>query len=837
MKKAFLSHSSEDEEFVRQVASKLGRQYCLVDKQVFDNGITFKDSIDKHLDESSVFVLFASRKALESVWVEYEINESWYLKLKGSISSSIVFIIDSDISYKDLPPWLGRAKIARNNVPPFIAREIRQHINNQLPSVQRQYFEGRTGDMGKLETLLQPIDSTAPNMISIWGLPGIGKKTFIERSSELMISFNRILTVAISEGDSEYDIAIKVSSILEPYSTKKGFENIVNSIRSDCSGSVISRLIDNLSTAVQNKELPVFVDDGGLLDQDGLFTIGVRSIIQRIKDDNEAYLFISSTRKIKDYIPSLHLAPLKDDAVKRVISKLAHNLHLKFTLEQISELCEYIKGFPPSIYYSVNQASEYGIEVVLADKSALVTFGSTPFIRFLNSQVFTENQKQILATIARYNPIPLEVIANLYRYTPEDLVRDISALIDRSVVLVDGNGLYSISGPVTDAVYSEFCKNGRSIDDQKIYSLLRTLSSQENIEIPRLELYRLTFRAALRCGKQGDPDLFHMINDLFQIAEDYYHSRDYANCIKVAEYALKEDPKGYSARDYLIRSLVQEEHWDRAYEEIVKFQQYAPERDVEFLLGFLERKRGQNIEKALNHLLTAKEKGRKGASLSREIANCYYLLKNYSEAKKYLYDALEYQPDNQFIIDLLIQLAIREDDENLAREMVKKLKSAGGECFYLHRVSTIELKFGLTDVALEMAEKACTVSNERPTFSMFAHLGWCQIRTGKYDVAEQTIRNIMERYPTQKQDIRLGLMCRLEISRGKFARALELCKSIKNVNLPVYLLLKRDAIEGNLKHSAMPDETRESFRKELEELKKSLFGIDINAAMIDLISS
>lgn len=70
--KAFLSHSSQDKQFVGAVAKELGRQFCVFDEQVFETGNEFKDSIERGLDESSVFVLFASRKALESIWVKFE---------------------------------------------------------------------------------------------------------------------------------------------------------------------------------------------------------------------------------------------------------------------------------------------------------------------------------------------------------------------------------------------------------------------------------------------------------------------------------------------------------------------------------------------------------------------------------------------------------------------------------------------------------------------------------------------------------------------------------------------------------------------------------------------
>ena len=62
--KAFLSHSSIDKEFVREVANKLGRLHCVFDERSFDAGDKFEDAIRDHLDNSSVFVFFATKDSL-----------------------------------------------------------------------------------------------------------------------------------------------------------------------------------------------------------------------------------------------------------------------------------------------------------------------------------------------------------------------------------------------------------------------------------------------------------------------------------------------------------------------------------------------------------------------------------------------------------------------------------------------------------------------------------------------------------------------------------------------------------------------------------------------------
>ncbi len=833
MFKAFLSHSSADKELVRAVANALGRQICVFDEQAFDTGETFKRSIEKNLDDSSVFVLFATREAIKRMWVEFEINEAWYRILEGKISKSLVFILDSSLDFGELPKWLSRAKVLRTNTPKIIAREIRHHLDDLLRSEQRPYFEGRSEDIGRLQEILRPIDEPPPRIVAVYGLPSIGKRTFIKKAVQLTLSFNRLVPLGIGESDSLADVAIKVADLLEPYSTKEGFERIVSQIRSATPEDLLTRIVSGLSIAVENKEIPVLIDEGGVYDSDGYFTEPIKLLINAIKGASGLYVFLASTRKPNEEIASMRLGPLATDAVKRLIAQIASSVNLKPTSSDISEIAEYVNGYPPSAYFAIDQAKEYGIASVLADKHRLVQFRTVPFIKFLKSQVLSERQKSVLFTLARYSPLPLQIIADVHSFSTEELAKEIIALIDRSLILPDERGLYSIAAPVSDAVVSEF-RGATEVSDEAIYESLKKITNDDEIETPRLDLYRLTFVAALRCGRSSDKEVFHMTNDLIRLTEDFYHSRDYSRCVETARAALAEAPKSYSARDYLIRSLIQDEQWASAELEIKELQTYAPNRDVQFLSGFLERKRGE-LGKAITHFRNAETLGRSGAALKREIASCYFHLDQIPEAKKYVLAAMAIRKDNRFVIDLAIQIAIREGDEAAARSGLETLLAVDVESFCKHRLSTIELRFGKTDLALEAALESVSKSEVRPTFGMLAQLATCQIRMQKHTDAEQTIQRLSKLYPNQRRDIRLGLTCRLAIEQMHFSRALEILGKVANSRPAIYRAMKRDAITGELATAAMTDAQRARYEEEVAHLEKELSSFDQNEAWLRLL--
>ena len=176
--KAFLSHSSHDKEFVKKVATELGRQYCIFDEQVFETGEEFTRSIEQGLDDSSVLTLLASRNSVKSLWVKFEMEEAWYRKLSGSLNKSLVYIIDSSVTIDQLPRWLHRALVRHETSPKVVARDIRYHLDKFLRERRHPFFIGRSQDIEQLEAVLTPFDgSQPPHALFITGLPGIGRRT------------------------------------------------------------------------------------------------------------------------------------------------------------------------------------------------------------------------------------------------------------------------------------------------------------------------------------------------------------------------------------------------------------------------------------------------------------------------------------------------------------------------------------------------------------------------------------------------------------------------------------------------------------------------------------
>ena len=156
--KAFLSHSSLDKEFVKEVADQLGRIGCIFDQYSFANGIEFEESIIQHLGNTSVFVLFATKNSIASTWCNFEVANALELKINKKIGRAIVYIIGDGVDLSEIPAWLKKSLINNQLSPSTIARDIEKHLKEAAEDFQRPIFLGRSKEREIIEDIANPID-------------------------------------------------------------------------------------------------------------------------------------------------------------------------------------------------------------------------------------------------------------------------------------------------------------------------------------------------------------------------------------------------------------------------------------------------------------------------------------------------------------------------------------------------------------------------------------------------------------------------------------------------------------------------------------------------------
>lgn len=823
--KAFLSHSSKDKGLVDAVAKQLGRQFCLYDRLAFSTGEEFKDAIQRCLDQTALFVLFASKNSLSSTWVKFETDEAWHRRLREQISKSLVYIIDEATQIEKLPDWLQRALVRKDSVASSIARDIRSHIDELLRTRRHPYFVGRSADISRLEEILTPTDGSPPPHVFVTsGLPGVGRRTLIRHAVSNVLSFRKFIEIRLEEGDSINDICAKTADLVEPYANHTEFTRLFEQIRHLTPDEALARTLKNLRALSEGGELPILIDDGGLLDSEGYIRSPALDLLRAITPDDTAYLALVSYRRPQRQptliIPVLQLSPLSEPDTKRLVQRLCDIHEVKILPSDLADIAAYVAGYPPSAYFATQQAKDYGINLVVSHKHRLVEFRSGVFLKHIESLQLQTPEGSVLQLLATFSPIPLPAVVSSLRITLESADNVLTRLIDLSLVIPDGDGLYRISEPIKEAATSTYGFPSRELCAEVANTIEQYLES-DMAPHRHLDLARALFRATRFAGATDKQDgLIRLASDVIRMTEDYYHARDYKQSVECGYLAINERPDSITARSYLIRSLIQLERWLDAEHQLKELARFARGKDVHFLRGFLERRRGE-FKKAIDEYEEARKLGRTGAAIGRELAQCYFMVGEIKTANRYLQEVLERHGDNRYVVDLWVQLAAELGDRAQANQALSRLEIVDQRVFYLYRKSRVEWRFGNVAGARDAVRDALALDS-RPPFPFVAQAALCEIALHNLDEAEKHLSTLDSGFGDVRRDVRIGLRCRLQIARSKYLDALSLSDRIVDKSSRYYQIIRYEALRGLLEGTAISKEKRTAYEREFRQLEEGL---------------
>jgi hypothetical protein len=123
------------------------------------------------------------------------------------------------------------------------------------------------------------------------------------------------------------------------------------------------------------------------------------------------------------------------------------------------------------------------------------------------------------------------------------------------------------------------------------------------------------------------------------------------------------------------------------------------------------------------------------------------------------------------------------------------------------------------------AAKAVEVE-ERPYFEMLSQLALCEIRLGNLETAEDLLARLDNEFRRVREDIRINLRCKLELTRKKYTTVIALSDKNPNKNDKFYKEVRRKALLGDLASAALADDVRAKYKHELERLNDDLKTTD-----------
>lgn len=298
MIKAFISHSSEQKQFVLDLVETLGRDYCIVDCYNFSSAYQTINEIYDKIDKSTVFVLLLSKASLSSEWVKDEIR---YVRGKlepGCLERFWPFIIDENLSIEECPEWMRKDKcfnLKKYKSYKILAHDIEQKFRRIIWSKnpKRKQLEtlmvGRNKDIDNFENIYQSARGMNLRSLVISGRDGVGKDMFISKCLDKIGGYDAESTpFCINLGNKEgvENFIIQLNLITRTYdemqlmtvlggSTSEKTSSAANLVNELLNTNSVLSINDDLSCVLPNRKLADWlinlVEKSDMVNKLGLF--------------------------------------------------------------------------------------------------------------------------------------------------------------------------------------------------------------------------------------------------------------------------------------------------------------------------------------------------------------------------------------------------------------------------------------------------------------------------------------------------------------------------------------------------------------------------------------
>jgi tetratricopeptide (TPR) repeat protein len=818
--KAFLSHSSANKDFVETVATQLGRQFCVFDKHSFQSGIEFKNSIEKGLDDSGLFVLFASPEALNSIWVNFEISEAFYGVVQKKLHRVLVVMLGNSISIERLPEWLRRAKAIPVSSPKQTVREIRLHLNELFRAEKHSLFIGRNSEIAQAEQeLLSSITGNPVRFLTFVGLPQIGRRSIARHVAENVLGIQTTTEFTVESGDDLRDIAFKLAVEIEPYAGAISLAGIQSEISGLSDAKAADRALNNLRAIVATGSLPLFIDGGGLMNENGEFSDSLEPFFCCLRQAHDAYLFFVTSRKPARteslWAPIVRIPPLPERDSHLLLHALARRINIQLSHEQLKDITDHASGYPPACYFAIQLIKEYGVAAVLANSSELVDFRVLTFVNYVTRHTLSEKENEILRLLANFSPLPLSVIGGYCCLDPEATSSALFKLTDFSMISFDPSGLYAISDPLRDAVIKRSHFFTRS-EAKNVAGALGTWLDENVEEHISLSFSRVIYRVARQANENSLAEkVTYLTADIFRLAEQAYNQQDYEVAVDGFRKVLELRPDNDKAMVFLVRVLAQLDEWDECNTLCSVMEgRKLPTRTTQFLRGFVARKRS-HFSDAIRHFEVARKAGRNDVAVLRELASCYLITGDSVRADVYLREAFDLQSDNPYLIDMAVKIAIEQRDLQRAAEQLERLRIFDSGQFYWHRMATYYVAMSDVTAAIDAGIRSVNGA-VRPRYEALSHLAYCEIRAGLINDARMHLAEIDRLFPRLRKGITSALQCHLELKAGNSEQVLRRIDSATSKENRFFEALRLGAIKLVLANPGISERRRVELQAELQ---------------------
>ncbi|EPC4028406.1 TIR domain-containing protein [Aeromonas salmonicida] len=716
MKKVFLSHSSLDKSFVREVYDSLGAVQAVFDEATFNQSGYIINEIEAHLKECSIFCLFLSHNAIKSNWVNGELNRARELLFEGKINKLIIFRLD-ETEYSSLESWTHSylAMVTKNPKQAII--RIKSTISSDY---QHDACYGRDNIIKKINSDI--IENLDCSFIHISAPNGMGRKTVINTSYKQLFKNKYLQSIKIKT--EEFGDITSLFLELLPYTeywTIKDQGEQIESFNSLMMEQKYDRVISTIIDIKNKYQCFLFIDIGrSAINDGGSLVDWLEYLILKIPKGDLPYIVLISNRPcLKQYKSgiSIKLDPLNENDSKYMFRMLMHERDISLPAGfNINQIIENITGHPGLIKMTANYLSKN------------IDYKANRLVSSISHEINSEVER-IYNNFVEINPdkkreydVALSICSEAGLLSDEDISlingdipnfdESIYDLIDCGMIFYE-DGYYQLPSYLDR--HAQRIKKSYEKDSVKIAMKALLTSVQDASEESIIPSKILSARIVDYLMHDSDvPQLIHKLiipSQRLKAARKLYHEEKYEQSLKLSKDLCEELSKlsvegaleawrtlGLSAARLQKKSEIDTFNLikDNISNSLTK------ETTLNFVNGFYEKHTG-NIKKAYSSFLKSYSTAPRDIHSLRELSFICCFNEDYHQAEEYISKALSISPNNPYLLDIsaLTNIMIYKNGGQKKGELLQKIQSIldklrdaeerEGKNFYRQRQQTFDV--------------------------------------------------------------------------------------------------------------------------------------------------
>ncbi|WP_350447217.1 TIR domain-containing protein [Pseudomonas solani] len=701
--KFFLSHSSADKHIVEKVYEQLGASLCHYDVATFDNTSFLPEQIYEALNESTHFILFASKKALSSNWVKGELKTAFSQWMKAKIRHAMVFIIDEG-ERSEVPQWLQDYVIIEHPSAAHISCRILSAFDNWESENGNEPPFYRHQEVMQLEKAVSVEPNKLPTTLMLCGIDGYGRKQLANELYKRRYPglSKRKLMFSLENHDSEVNLfrhVLGITSLLSPVELSNKTREFLNLQQTERYKLVVDYIIDATRAGQA-----LYVDVGAAgLDDNGKISDWLEGIIHQLPRNTYPRLILISARKpiylsaqSAEVICLQKIEPLPKEESKLLFSWWLNKLNISSPLEIVDDFIEYVDGRPKSIEIAARTLAT--VEPSQLSKQHLniandIQAQASELLKALESN---RTANLILAIIAYSGYISevdlIESIKSLPDQNEIEINKSLALLISYGFILQDSISIKIpsyLKRAARNLLNSSDYKNALEPAIAHLINANKNIDLNEKTNVSTIEDFCI---ASLRKGQHSIIGVESLIlpSQCLRLAKEYYDKQDYSTSFELCETAYRNrlaltDESALEALRFKGLSAARLNKQIELADVLSSFSHHKnsikSKRLHAFITGFNYRLSG-DFDSALVALTNAyNSKGEGDIHILRELCFLHYISGDLNTAENLIKTAFKNTDSNSYITQMYIKVLLAhgksyaEHEEQFILGLINRLEN------------------------------------------------------------------------------------------------------------------------------------------------------------------